>query len=134
MGRLASNRVKAGPEILVVDDDDIARRSVVRILERARYRVLEARTGLDALELLRGADHLPSLVLLDVGMPVMNGWGFRAEQINDPRLATIPVVVISGEETLAQKSRAMQARGYVTKPFGAEELLQVVAQACGPAA
>src|ERR1700722_14097901 len=74
--------------ILLVEDDHSIREAVQGVLEDAGYQVLEAKNGRDALERLRSGG-VPDLIVLDLRMPVMDGWEFRALQKNDPNLAPI---------------------------------------------
>jgi CheY-like chemotaxis protein len=67
-------------------------------------------------------------VLLDLMMPVMNGWEFRAEQLKDPRTANIPVVVFSGHGKLDQNALSIGAVANLRKPIGLHELLSVLEQ------
>jgi CheY-like chemotaxis protein len=118
-----------GEKILVVEDDGDIRGAIAAYLEGAGYRVVEAEDGADALRLLRAADGF-CLILLDLFMPVMNGWAFRSEQMSDPDLARIPVVVLSADVGAPKKAAQIGAAGWMTKPFSFERLLQVVAQHC----
>ena len=80
--------------ILVVDDDEDIRATLSDLLEDEGYVVVQAANGQDALDYLRGHPP-PSLVLLDLMMPIMDGYRFRAEQKNDQALGSIPVVVMT---------------------------------------
>jgi CheY-like chemotaxis protein len=84
--------------------------------------------GNEALAYLRETDDLPELILLDVVMAGLNAWGFRAEQLKDARLASIPVTLISTSREIAAHARALRADGFLQKPFDAQQLLDVVAQ------
>ena len=84
--------------ILVVDDDFELRDSLCAALEEEGFAVAGAGNGREALDYLRRdsfREHRPCVVLLDLMMPIMNGWEFRAEQRRDPAIASIPVVVLS---------------------------------------
>src|ERR1044071_1184503 len=76
--------------ILVVEDDSAIREVLTDVLESEGYQVLNAANGREAIQLLRSST-LPCLILLDLMMPVMNGWQFRDEQRQDPLLAPVPV-------------------------------------------
>jgi CheY-like chemotaxis protein len=112
--------------IMIVDDDADIRDIVRAILEDEGYRVVEAINGRQALDLLQ-REPLPALILLDLGMPVMNGQEFRAAQRRDPRLSAIPVVVITAAGDSAAKTSTMQAKTVLPKPFRVEELMAAVA-------
>ena len=80
--------------ILVVDDNAHALRAMSELLEFEGFSVLTAKNGLDALNKMRTADHI-SLVLLDLWMPVMDGWEVLRRKRSDAAIAEIPVVVLS---------------------------------------
>ena len=113
---------RAGKRILVVEDDALTRGAIKLLLEWGDYRVDCAADGDEALGLLRRGEK-PSLILLDVRLPVCDGWCFRAEQRADPDLAHIPVVVISGED-----ASALDAAAHIRKPFEPAQLLEQVWQ------
>jgi CheY-like chemotaxis protein len=116
-------------EILVIDDDARCRESLVSILELEGYQVACAAHGLEALSYLR-QEPLPSLLLLDLRMPVMDGWQFRQQQQEDPVLARIPVVVMTGAADRDQEALAVDAAGYFLKPYNVTALLDLVATYC----
>src|SRR5580765_7790969 len=93
-----------GVSILLVEDDFDMRDALIPILEYAGHHVVGAANGREALEQLR-AGPKPSLILLDLMMPVMNGTEFRAEQLRDPALASIPVVVVSADPAVRSKAK-----------------------------
>ena len=80
--------------VLIVEDERAARTGMEKILLLAGYAPVSAENGQEALELLR-AGVPASVILLDLIMPVMDGWAFRREQLRDPTLAEIPVVILS---------------------------------------
>ena len=81
--------------ILLVDDDGDVRETIREALEEEGHRVTSAANGQEALSLLRDGKVRPDLILLDIMMPEMDGWAFRAEQRKHPELASIPVVVFT---------------------------------------
>jgi two-component system chemotaxis response regulator CheY len=111
--------------ILVVEDDADVRETLVLVLESEGFEVRAARDGREALEILR-AGFRPRLILLDLMMPVMNGWEFRAEMKNDPELAKIPVVFVSALEPAPDRAASLEAAGFLHKPFDLEALLETV--------
>ena len=117
----------SGP-VLVVEDDRDVRESLVAVLEDAGYKVISASDGRAALTLLR-AGPLPSVILLDLMMPVMDGWEFRQRQSARPALAGIPVVVV----TAAYEPRGIDAADVILKPLDFDLLLRVVRSHCPPA-
>jgi len=112
---------------MVVEDDFDIRDTLAQILEAEGYSVSGAANGAEALEVLeKGAT--PALILLDLMMPVMNGWQFRAEQLKRPELADIPVVVISADAGVGKKAEAIGAADSLKKPVPLETLLDVVSR------
>jgi CheY-like chemotaxis protein len=116
-------------EVLVVEDDLAIRETLSELLEDEGYQVQSAENGREALDRLRGG-HPPRLILLDLMMPVMNGWEFRQAQRRDPTLSNIPVVVLSADDPLADKVSGMAVAGYLAKPFEFEALLATIRQYC----
>ncbi|AKT42254.1 chemotaxis protein CheY [Chondromyces crocatus] len=112
--------------ILVVDDDQDIRDTLTELLVDEGYDVLNAAHGGEALATLRSQTR-PNLILLDLMMPVMDGWQFRAEQSKDPEFADIPVVVVSatGKDDKVAKLGAVQL---LKKPIRLEELLDAVSR------
>ncbi len=112
--------------ILVVDDDRDLRELMVTILEREGHIVAQAGNGRDALRYLRGKA-LPHLIVLDLTMPVMDGWQLHRELQADPSLATIPVVVVSGWHD-GEAAVPVPASRFLRKPFDPTDLLALVAR------
>lgn len=111
--------------ILVVDDSESARDAMCFLLDIEGYRVARAVDGRDALEqLTQGLS--PSLILLDLAMPRMDGFAFRAWQLGDERFAAIPVVAYSGAVDVERAERALGVPA-LRKPVDIERLLQFVA-------
>ena len=119
--------------VLVVEDDFDLRDALVPILEYEGHRVVSAANGKEALERLH-AMAPPSLILLDLMMPVMSGEEFRAEQLRDPALASIPVVIVSAHASAEDRARRLGAAGCVRKPFEVDDLLEQVRRSSKPAA
>jgi CheY-like chemotaxis protein len=107
--------------VLIVDDDPDLLDVTSFVIEGEGMAVETAKNGEEALALLR-AGRLPALVLLDLMMPVMNGWEFLATVAKDPLLKDIPVVVL----TAAEHAEVPGAREVVTKPMDLKDLLRVV--------
>lgn len=115
--------------VLIVEDDLDTREMLGRFLELEGYKVETAENGRRALERL-GSGVGACVILLDLMMPVMDGWQFRQEQIRDASLADIPVIVVSaaGRERLEK----IHANAYLSKPVDLDELLGCVTQFCRP--
>jgi CheY-like chemotaxis protein len=117
----------SGKRILVVEDDASTREALAVLLEAQGYAVSRAANGREALDRLRGRER-PHLILLDLMMPVMSGWEFCRRRQQDPALAAIPVVVVSGTKDAARSAAALGAAACLKKPVGFEELVEVVHQ------
>jgi CheY-like chemotaxis protein len=107
--------------ILIVDDDVSELDALSDVLECAGYSTTCAQNGKQALDLLRRTPS-PALILLDLNLPVMNGWQFLDRKRNDPALVKLPVVVISG----ASRERPQGAVGFLQKPISVPALLKLV--------
>ncbi len=114
-----------GRKILVIEDDPDVRSMISILLGLEGYRVSTAENGREALDVLHGGVR-PDLILVDLMMPVMNGWQFRAEQVRDPSIADIPAVVISGGDRVAEHTKALGAADYLRKPIDLDVLLATV--------
>jgi CheY-like chemotaxis protein len=108
--------------LLVEDDEDL--RDVVRdALQNDTRRVIEAEHGREALELI-AKNGLPDLILLDMNMPVMNGWQF-AKELRDRQLQ-VPVVVLTAAHDAMRSAQEIGAAGFLGKPFDMSSLYSVV--------
>lgn len=117
------------PSLLVVEDDPDVVGVLDILLTSEGYRVTSARNGAEALSLLRDGDH-PSLILLDLMMPVMDGWQFRTIQRDEAPLAEIPVVIMTGAgEPLDADQLAADA--FLKKPVDLTDLLTVIKRLTG---
>jgi len=117
--------------VLVIDDDADIRGALVGALEDEGYRAMSASNGLEGLEVLRILPTPPSVILLDLMMPVMDGWQFCAEQRQDPLLSKIPVVVVSAHGNVEEEASQVSASACLRKPFLIQDLLQTIAKVCG---
>jgi len=128
LGRLCERpaEVDHAPAVLVVEDDAVTRALVTLVLQRGGYETAEAADGHQALLYLQSRE-LPRLVLLDLMMPVMDGWEFLAARYREPRLATVPVLVHSVACGIdAPAVQVMGADDILHKPANAEALLEAV--------
>jgi CheY-like chemotaxis protein len=117
------------PPVLLVDDDAAVRRTIARFLEFEGFVVVEAGNGLEALNYLRtGAG--ASVIVLDLRMPVMDGWAFRREQRLDPRLEHIPVVIMSGAD--AERFHELGAAAAFEKPVTLAQVAGAIRKLAGP--
>ena len=120
----------AGQLILIVDDDLDLRETLMLVLEDAGYRTVLAANGREALEVLR-AGPPPDLILLDLMMPVMDGWEFRNEQLRDGMMAAIPVVLFSASGNVRDKAAELKLAAYLEKPIDLHTLLTMIESILG---
>src|SRR5512138_1556906 len=107
----------SSPRVLIVEDDVDIRETLAELLATAGYDTAQAANGRDGLDQARRAP--PDLIVLDLMMPVMDGWQFRSAQRGDPALAPIPVIVISA----SGPSSSIDADLFLQKPFPMDRLV-----------
>jgi len=119
--------------VLVVDDDPDILEALSEILEAEGFEIRRARNGKEALERLE--PDAPQLILLDLMMPVMDGWEFaqRMRQ-RPPEIARIPIIVLSADRNVGSKAADLGAVGHLAKPFELNDLLELVRRSLEPAA
>lgn len=110
--------------VLVVEDERDLREGIAEVLEEEGYAVATAENG--AVGLQRAREFGPEVILLDLMMPVMNGYQFLEAQQQDPALAHVPVVVVSA---VARSVKAASVVEHVSKPFNIVQLLSIVERA-----
>lgn len=117
--------------ILIADDRATSRELLRIVLERAGYEVVEAEDGVEALELARSSP--PDLILLDLQMPRLDGYGVLAELRGDERLAKLPVLALTASAMRGDRERILAAgfTDYLSKPTGPGALRQKVAALLG---
>jgi len=111
--------------VLVVEDDDELRQALHDSLVAEGYVVETACNGAQALDVLHHCPK-PDLILLDLMMPVMNGWQFRTAQQQDPNLSAIPVVVLSAVGSHVQSVAPIDVAAFMRKPFELDALLETI--------
>jgi DNA-binding response OmpR family regulator len=114
----------AGPRVLVVEDDRDIRDLLTYVLGAEGYAVREAADGRVGLELLRA--WRPDAIVLDLALPGLSGFGFRAAQLADPATAAVPVIVLSAQRNVEAWAESLRADAVLAKPFQVEELLATV--------
>ncbi|AGP35850.1 hypothetical protein BE04_43460 [Sorangium cellulosum] len=114
--------------ILIVDDDAAIRQTLSELLEEEGYLVASVANGREALDYLRGDPSSISLVLLDLMMPVMDGFQFRAEQKRDPMLASMPIVVMTARG--GTDRAGIDADAVISKPFDVLKLMDTIERSC----
>jgi CheY-like chemotaxis protein len=116
--------------VLIVDDDADIRTALAMVLSSRGYRSAEASQGQHAIEQLTEGGLRPSVILLDLMMPVMNGWDFMVAAAKDEALARIPVVVLTGYRAMAEKRPLPGVVALLAKPPDVEELMAIVQRYC----
>jgi CheY-like chemotaxis protein len=116
------------PSVMIVEDDRDTREMLARFLELEGFEVREAANGQIALDALHEAGST-CVILLDLMMPVMNGWQFRKAQVNDPEIANIPVVVVTAAGAREQIP-AIDADAWLSKPVDFDRLLETIDPLC----
>ena len=117
--------------VLVVDDDFPSVDALRVMLESAGHRVDCAGNGQEALSRLREGNGY-GVILLDLMMPVMNGYEFREEQLKDPTLASIPVIVVTADGRASEKAKQIGSDVFFQKPLAPRELLRAIGRYCAP--
>ena len=123
MGCVTTNNHAA--KLLIVEDDESARTALGDILDCEGYPVATCSNGQEALEYLRNRP-LPALIILDLQMPVMNGWQFCRERRKDVLLASVPIVVV----TAFQSPGDLDVNAVMKKPIDVDQLLDMVHEYC----
>jgi CheY-like chemotaxis protein len=113
--------------VLIVEDDVELRDMMAQLLTLEGFVATTVANGREALEYLRRGDR-PDIILLDLMMPVMDGWEFRRKQQSDPALATVPVVVLSALDH--RRAAEVDAVAFLKKPLDFDRLLELVRQYC----
>lgn len=113
--------------ILVVEDDTSIRELLVELLESEGYQVASAMNGLEGLKYLQTEGN-PDLILIDLMMPVMDGYSFRTEQLKNPKWAKVPTVVMSAEANAKEKMKNFNITAFLSKPVELDTILKTVAR------
>jgi len=128
---MSASRQRPKAPVLVVEDDAEVRESMMRLLQHEGYQAVGAANGQEAFALIR-AGARPCLILLDLGMPVMDGREFRATQLRDEKLAVIPVVVFSARPDAEEIATSISAVAALRKPVRFEHLRRLLEEHCLP--
>ena len=112
--------------VLTVDDSRTMRDMLNLALTEAGYNVVQAVDGVDGLEVLQGSD--PDVIVTDINMPRMDGFGFIEGVRKDSKYRAIPILVLTTESDVAKKARARQAgaTGWIIKPFNPAKLVDAL--------
>ena len=112
--------------VLIVEDDEDLRDMMAQMLTIEGFRTATASNGREALDYLQ--TEKPNVILLDLMMPVMDGWEFRRQQKADPELAPVPVIVLSALDPA--RAATVDAAAFLKKPLDFDRLLALVRQHC----
>jgi chemosensory pili system protein ChpA (sensor histidine kinase/response regulator) len=124
----ASEREAANRCLVAIVEDDSEFRNMLReLLEEERYRVVAVANGAEALEKLRG-ETVPNVILLDVSMPVMDGFDFLRFRNDDPQLAAVPVVLVTNAKP--HERPTIGVNDVVRKPIDIDEILFAIRRYC----
>ena len=113
--------------VAIIEDDSEFRNMLRELLEEERYRVVAMANGAEALEILRG-DTMPDVILLDVSMPIMDGFDFLRHRNADPRLSTVPVVLVTNAKPHERPTAGVS--DVVRKPIDIDEILFAIKRYC----
>lgn len=116
------------PKLMLVEDDAVIQENLAAILEDEGFEVVCASHGEEGLSLLKSTT-LPDLLLLDLMMPVMNGWQMRKAMLERPSWASIPCIIVSGAHDLGGQTDALCAQAFISKPIKLDKLLAAI-QSC----
>jgi CheY-like chemotaxis protein len=116
------------PSVMIVEDDRDTREMLGRFLELEGFDVRTAANGQLAFDALQ-ANEEPCVIILDLMMPVMNGWQFRERQVRDPRFSRIPVVVVTAAGP-REEIPSITADGWLSKPVDFDRLLATIGPLC----
>lgn len=122
---LSKNQVTG--KVLVIEDNADSLTSLLELLEDEGFQVIGARNGLIGLQLTR--EHLPDVIVSDINMPEINGYGVLYALRRHPKTAKIPIIFITGETTESDRklSLALGANDFLTKPVVPQEFIQAIA-------
>jgi CheY-like chemotaxis protein len=115
--------------VLIVDDVDATRRGLAQLLQLLGYETLEAANGDEGLQRLREEPRI-RVVVLDLLMPGSNGYWFREQQLKDPAIADVPIIVFTGSETNDTLMQALRVTEVLQKPVSADALCAAVSRHC----
>ena len=122
---------QSAPTVMVIEDDEDILSTLEMFLEIEGYHVQVAKNGREALEAIKASGRLPALILLDMRMPVLDGWQFAAA-FREQYGRAAPIVVMSAAANTAQRAEEIGATGWLSKPFTLSALLEIL-RACSSA-
>ena len=121
-----SAEIKTERRILVVEDSPELQTLLKMALQEQGYRVFCSNNGKDALNYLKNSANPTDLILLDLMMPIMDGYEFRRQQLLDKKFSMIPVVVMTADENFSANDPAMRIKNYLKKPMELGNLTKII--------
>jgi CheY-like chemotaxis protein len=115
--------------VLVIDDNEATRTGLAELLKLRGYRAVTAANGREGLACLQ-RDRSIGLIVLDLAMPVADGYWFRAEQCADPTIAHVPLIVFTGADSTQLNGSLLSGAQVLRKPVDIPELLEAIASHC----
>src|SRR3970282_794591 len=112
--------------VLVVEDDQDLRETLLELFESYGYEAVGAMHGREALDKLDALGLPPSVIVLDLMMPGMDGWSFPEEQLKKPAVLEVPVIVISAYDAVPYQVQDLRPAAYLKKPINVQDLMSVV--------
>lgn len=128
MLRAMESTEKTSAHILVVEDDESISSLLEQVLRLENYSVERAPDGRVALEILKKCETLPDLIILDLTMPIMDGAEFRSHQLKDPKLAPIPVILMTADNQVSTLLKELRITRVLKKPLSIDGLLGNITQ------
>ena|SRR5688572_22759691 len=123
LGARVGERSAPGPTVMIVDDDDAIREALEDVLSDEGYRIVGMPDGQQALDYLN-AEKQPAAILLDLWMPVMDGWKFLDALLDDSRFSRIPLIVLTAARD--QRARELRVSEVLTKPVQLQQVLSAL--------
>lgn len=114
--------------VLIIEDDEVISSLLQEFLESENFRVASAVNGEEGLSLLSSTEDLPTVILLDLMMPVMDGFQFMKAQAKNETLKNIPVIAMSADNQIKEKLQGSTAKAYFKKPVNIMKLLESIDQ------
>jgi two-component system chemotaxis response regulator CheY len=127
MDEFSTAQSSGSKTVLVIEDDEDVRSVICDVLEDSGYLASGARNGQQAIELLESGLR-PKLIVLDLTMPIMDGWSFRHWQLGESTVASIPVLLLSAIRNLGAEADELATVGVIEKPVDLDSLLDAVAR------
>ncbi len=126
MDRLNMDMPEASRRILIIEDDQAIREALSEFLQMEGFHISCVSNGQEAMDHLNSGKPLPNLILLDLMMPIKDGFQFRKEQLLVPVLQKIPVLLMSADGHAREKMGALPVTAYLKKPLELDQLMDAI--------